>query len=32
MASAKVLEQTEEMVRVLEEALTHGRDKDKVKR
>jgi len=32
MASAKVLEQTEEMVRVLEEALQHGRDKAKVKR
>jgi len=31
LQGAKVLEQTEEMVRVLEEALAHGKDKDKVK-
>ena len=31
LQGAKVLEQTEEMVRVLEEALAHGRDKGKVK-
>jgi|GEM_PF-6049367 len=31
MASAKVLEQVEEMIRVLEEALAHGKDKQKAK-
>jgi len=32
MASAKVLEQVEEMVRVLEEALEYGKEKSKAKR